>query len=354
MRVCILKIAQVDNRFTLLKDVIMNKVLLSKINVDVANEIYEFYNRYPNAEKSYRVKFMRELINKYDDLSIVDLCEIFEVSRSACYKTEIRTKKNECVSDTTIYRCIRKIRKIEYCQCLGYKKLTAKLNMEYRDKFNGIRITECRVYEILSERNDFSNSLKNSGYSQMLKSKMAPCLDLLDRKKRYVVEREFQILLTDATLINCKDRSMYYIVIIDVYGRRIIGDCLSKKLDYKAYSTAFYEALKHRKNMDAFVILHGDRGTLNTCKSVRNLAEGNKVKLSYSRKATPTDNAPDESFFSSLKAEFLNKNEMFSSEELRYAIDRYLHFYHYERPHGSLGNVTPMRFIKENYERKNN
>jgi len=325
----------------------MNKELISTIDIDAANEIYEFYRKYPNSKKSIRVEFSRELINKYSKLNINTICKIFGISRSYYYKNKYRILKKNNISDNTIYRYIKEIRKIEFCSRLGYKKITAKLNNDYRYQLRNKKISEYRVYRILSFHNDFSNSLKNQEYYNLTKSKMNPFLDLLDKRNRYTVDREFQILLTDSIVIQCKEYNLYYTVIIDLYGRRIIGDCLSETLDFKAYNSAFNEAIKHRKNNDSFTILHGDRGTLNTCKQVRRLAKDNRIRLSYSRKATPKDNAPNESFFASLKAELLNVNYLFSVKEMRYQIDRYLYFYHYERPHSSLGYLTPMGFINK-------
>lgn len=330
----------------------MNKELLSTINADAAKEIYDFYIQYPNPKKYKRIDFIKELMGRYDELHINKMCEIFEISRSGFYKKR-KHKPKDTVSDNTVYRWIKKIRKIKFGAVLGYKKIAAKLNEEYHDKLK-VNITEYRVYRILKERNDLSTSLKNKYIYHVSKSKLYPYLDLLDQQDRYYVEREFQILLTDATEIMCSDCKMHLIVIIDLYGRHVIGYCLTDHLDYKAYNTAFNMALKHKKDSNSYTILHGDRGTLNTCKQVRDLAKDNNIRLSYSRKATPEDNAPNESFFSCLKAELLNINFLFTSDELEYQLERYLYFYHNERPHSSLNYLTPAGFIKKghNHERK--
>lgn len=323
----------------------MNKELLSTINTDAAREVYDFYIQYPKPRKYKRVDFIRELLGRYDDLHIDKMCKIFEISRSCFYKKrKHKTKYKVC--DNTVYRYIKQIRKIKFGPVLGCKKIAAKLNEEYSDKLKE-KVTSYRVYKILKERNDLSTSLKNQYMYHMSKSKIYPFLDLLDQKDRYYVDHEFQVLLTDATEIICSDCKMYLIVIIDLYGRLIIGHCLTKHLNYKAYNAAFNMAMKHRKDDSSYTILHGDRGTLNTCKKVKELAEDNHVRLSYSRKAAPEDNAPNESFFSSLKSELLNVNFLFSSDELEYQFNRYLYFYHNERPHSSLDLLTPMKFVKE-------
>ena len=331
----------------------MDKELLSTINADAAKEIYDFYIQNPNPKKYKRIDFIKELMGRYDDLHINKMCEIFEISRSGFYKKKVHKPKSK-LSDATIYRYIKKIRKIKFGSVLGCKKIAAKLNNEYHDKLKE-KVTDYRVYKILKERNDLSTSLKNKYIYHMSRSKFYPYLDLLEQQDRYYVDHEFQILLTDSTEIMCSDCKMYLIVIIDLYGRRVIGHCLTDHLNYKAYDTAFTMALEKRKDSKAYTILHGDRGTLNTCKQVRNLAKDNNVRLSYSRRATPEDNAPNESFFSSLKDELLNVNYLFSSDELEYQFNRYLYFYHNERPHSSLDYLTPLEFIKKghNNEQKN-
>ena len=63
-----------------------------------------------------------------------------------------------------------------------------------------------------------------------------------------------------------------------------------------------------------------------------------------SRKATPYDNACVESFFASLKKEYLYKFVFHTKAEAIAAVEFYIHFYNRKRTHSTLGYATPMEY----------
>lgn len=64
-----------------------------------------------------------------------------------------------------------------------------------------------------------------------------------------------------------------------------------------------------------------------------------------SRKANCYDNAPAESFFSTLKNELIHPNRFKTCEEAKSAIFDYIEvFYNRQRLHSSLGYLTPLEF----------
>jgi|LSQX01.3.fsa_nt_gb putative transposase len=51
-------------------------------------------------------------------------------------------------------------------------------------------------------------------------------------------------------------------------------------------------------------------------------------------------------FFSHLKKEEVNRNVYKSFKELKESIDSYINFYNNNRPHMSLGYLTPVEYEK--------
>ncbi|MGM0875042.1 MAG: integrase core domain-containing protein [Bacillota bacterium] len=68
---------------------------------------------------------------------------------------------------------------------------------------------------------------------------------------------------------------------------------------------------------------------------------GEKAKK---RKATPYDNACVESFFASMKKEYLNKLVFKTKAEAIAAVQFYVEFYNRKRMHSTLGYATPMEY----------
>ena len=71
------------------------------------------------------------------------------------------------------------------------------------------------------------------------------------------------------------------------------------------------------------------------------------VKLEFSRPGKPTDNAFIESFNGRLRQECLNQNWFLSLAEARETIENWPKDYNEYRPHGSLDQQTPSKFVAD-------
>jgi putative transposase len=88
-----------------------------------------------------------------------------------------------------------------------------------------------------------------------------------------------------------------------------------------------------------------DNGPEFTSKRLDQWAYLNKVELDFSRPGKPTDNAFIEAFNGRLREECLNQNWFLSLEDAEEKIQEWRHHYNQERPHGALGNVSPVDFM---------
>ena len=73
----------------------------------------------------------------------------------------------------------------------------------------------------------------------------------------------------------------------------------------------------------------------------------NKVELDFSRPGKPTDNAFIEAFNSRLRQECLNASWFLSMADARQRITAWRDDYNRNRPHSSLGNLTPSDFAAQ-------
>jgi transposase InsO family protein len=65
-----------------------------------------------------------------------------------------------------------------------------------------------------------------------------------------------------------------------------------------------------------------------------------------SRKGTPLDNAPAESFFGWFKDELYADYKIGSSDELVSAVEKHVIYYNNERPQSKLKYLTPLEFTQ--------
>jgi putative transposase len=96
------------------------------------------------------------------------------------------------------------------------------------------------------------------------------------------------------------------------------------------------------------VLHHSDQGSQYTSKQFQLLLTNNGVTCSMSRSGNCWDNAPMESFFSSLKTERVARKTYRTRDQARTDVFDYIERFHNPtRRHSTLGYLSPMDFEKK-------
>ncbi len=91
-----------------------------------------------------------------------------------------------------------------------------------------------------------------------------------------------------------------------------------------------------------------DNGPEFICITLDKWASENGVKLSFSRRGKPTDNAFIESFNGKFRDECLNMHWFSTLATAKQIIEEWRIEYNSERPHSSLNYLTPIEFAEQN------
>ena len=130
--------------------------------------------------------------------------------------------------------------------------------------------------------------------------------------------------------------------VMDLFSRRIIDWAVSPRMKTDLVSQAFERALALRGPVPGLVH-HSDRGSQYASIAYQKLLKGSGIVCSMSRKGNCYDNAAMESFWHSLKVEWLYDFEFETRREAVREIGQYIDgFYNRERRHSSLGYVSPI------------
>ena len=104
---------------------------------------------------------------------------------------------------------------------------------------------------------------------------------------------------------------------------------------------AFKMAIKNR-SFEEGLIFHSDQGVQYANYKFSNFLDSFKVVRSMSRKGNCWDNAVAESFFKTIKNEWLYRFKYTSYDQLHGSIEDYINWYNTERLHSSLGYISPL------------
>jgi putative transposase len=100
-----------------------------------------------------------------------------------------------------------------------------------------------------------------------------------------------------------------------------------------------------QRRPDPGLIHHSDRGSQYASHAYLNLLEEKQIQLSLSRVGNCLDNAPMESFWSSLKLEWVHRFRYRTRAEAKTSVFYYIEaFYNSRRLHSSLGYQSPSSF----------
>ena len=135
---------------------------------------------------------------------------------------------------------------------------------------------------------------------------------------------------TDITYIIYNRKRAYLSSIMDLHTRNIIAYRISYRIDNKLVIDTLNEAIKKQKDVTG-VILHSDQGFQYTSSEYKQVCESNGIMISMSKKSTPADNAPIESFHANLKRETLYSYNITSLKNYIELVKDWILFYNTNR-----------------------
>ncbi len=154
----------------------------------------------------------------------------------------------------------------------------------------------------------------------------------------------------DLTYIATDEGWLYLAGIEDLYHRKLVGWSFSSRMKKQLTLDAFHQAIG-RECPESGLIFHSDRGSQYAAYDYQDALRKHGIRQSMSAKGNCYDNAPMESFFSTLKKDIIYGKHFRTREEAIIFIVEYIEtFYNCRRLHSSLGNMSPLEF--EQYSKK--
>jgi transposase InsO family protein len=151
--------------------------------------------------------------------------------------------------------------------------------------------------------------------------------------------------VADITYIPTAQGWLYLAVIIDLFSRRVVGWSMAEHMRVELVTSALQAALGHRVAAASGLIFHSDRGSQYASHDYRRALQAANISCSMSRKGNCWDNAVAESFFGTLKTEFIHTQNFANREDTKTAIVEWIEvFYNRQRIHSTLDYRSPIQF----------
>jgi putative transposase len=135
-------------------------------------------------------------------------------------------------------------------------------------------------------------------------------------QRAFEADRPNTIWLADITYVATDEGWLYLAAVKDMATREIVGWSMADHLRSSLCENALMMAIQ-RHAPPAGLIHHSDRGVQYACGPYRKILDRHGIKASMSRKGDCYDNAPMESFFSSLKTELVHRTQFRNRRQAR-------------------------------------
>lgn len=177
-----------------------------------------------------------------------------------------------------------------------------------------------------------------------------------DLRKELIPYRPNQLWVADITYIPIwtdVEKQEYYFcylsLLTDDYTKEIVGWCVGESLETCHCIDALSMAMERLIGLEFIdLIHHTDRGVQYASEAYVRLLKEASIKISMTESGDPKDNPVAERMNETIKCEFMKDIVFHSVKEVRNCMPRIVDFYNKERPHMSLGNLTPAEAAKQN------
>lgn len=159
--------------------------------------------------------------------------------------------------------------------------------------------------------------------------------------KNLVIHCPNQLWVSDITYWNIGEKFLYISLITDAYSHKIVGFNVAENLATLASIYALKMAISEIKNSNIDLIHHSDRGSQYCDTKYVKLLGKNNIKISMTEDGDPRDNAIAERINGIIKNEYLKNYDVKNILEAKKLLAKIVDIYNSERPHNSIGNLTP-------------
>ncbi len=266
------------------------------------------------------------------------LCRALRVSRSGYYAGRSRPESRRAQANRILVSQIRRLHR-ENREAYGAVKTWRTLNEE------GVPCGRHRVRRLRRIHGIEARRMRRFRAAYAGRNNDPPAANRLAGKFSVCVPN--RVWAGDITFISTRRGWLYLAVLLDLYSRRVVGWAMSERPDGQLVLDALAMAITHRRPSPG-LLHHTDQGMQYASRLYRNRLAAHGMQPSMSRKGNCYDNAVVESFFSSLKNEWVFHHSFLNREQARTALFDYIElFYNRKRRHAALGYQTPVQFEEQ-------
>lgn len=255
------------------------------------------------------------------------VCKVIAVTRSAPRVPRVRACRKR-VMDEVLAARIEQL--IAEHPTFGYRRLWALLRFR-----EGVRINRKAVYRLVGLKGWFVHQRETTPRPRV-------------QKRRSRADRSNERWAMDVTHVDCGDDGWAHLTaVIDCHDREVVGYELALRARANEAERALESACIARfgtlRPAGETPSIRSDNGLIFRSRRFRAACKDYRLRQEFITPYTPEQNGIIERFFRSLKEECVWQYNFVTFAQARRAIRRWIEWYNAERPHQSLGYLSPRQ-----------
>lgn len=158
----------------------------------------------------------------------------------------------------------------------------------------------------------------------------------------FTASKPFEKLVTDITYLPFGQSMMYLSSILDVYN----GEIVAQTIGFTQDTVFVLDTLHQLSELPEGCILHSDQGSVYTSYAYQKAVKEKGITMSMSRKGTPADNSPIETFHSTLKSETFYLDNIYRTTNacVIQIVEEFINYYNNTRIQTKLNSQSPVKY----------
>ena len=281
--------------------------------------------------------------SSYSHIGLAKLCGWFGVTRQAYYQNNWRVA-DATVENELILQEVKKIRRRH--NRMGTRKLYEKLEVFMLD--HQIKMGRDALFDLLSSNSMLVRKRKRKIRTTDSFHWLRKYPNLI---KDFVPTSPNQLWVSDITYWKLEKEFVYISFITDVFSHKIVGFHVAESLKSVETIQALKMAIANiniSNSKKLKLIHHSDRGVQYCQYKYVQLLNDNNIMISMTESGDPRENPIAERLNGIIKQEYLQDYSVTNIKEAKEVLSFVVDLYNEERPHNSIGNLTPNEVHQNN------
>ena len=281
--------------------------------------------------------------DSYTRIGLVRICRLFGVTRQAYYQ-HFWQRESTGIEENLVLAQVPSIRKDH--RVMGGRKLCEKLHPFLLA--HQIKMGRDALFDLLAANGLLVKKKRRRFITTFSNHWLRKWPNLIRQMKVTAVNR---LWVSDITYFKVAGDYVYISLITDAYSHKIVGYHLAETLETIETIKALRMALKQLpENLTEPLIHHSDRGVQYCSETYVKLLQDNGIAISMTENGDPLENAVAERIYGILKSEYLKHYQTNTVQQAKEQLTQAVKLYNEDRPHFSIGLLTPELVHSKNLE----